>query len=99
MMGIFEEEVNYYVSVESEFGASMLDDLFGAYRGIFSLYQACSIYSTNTEFSDEVGAHFYSVTEKIQPKLDKLKRVSTTARQQIDQTFGDFFNKIMAPGQ
>ena len=27
----------------------------------------------------------------------QMKRISTTARQHIDQTFGDFFKRIMAP--
>jgi len=100
MMGIFEEEVNYYISVEPEFGVTMLDDLFGAYRGIFSLYQAVSNFGTNVEFAEKIGERFYSVTEKIQPRLEKMKRISTSARQQIDQTFGDFFQQIMgAPAQ
>jgi len=64
------------------------------------LYQAVSNFGTNVEFAEKIGERFYSVTEKIQPRLEKMKRISTSARQQIDQTFGDFFQQIMgAPAQ
>lgn len=95
MLAIFEEEIDYYLSVEPEFTATMVQDFFDAYRGVFSLYQAANIYATNTEFVDEVGAKFLSITERVQRALPGIQKQSTGARIQVEQTFYGFFQKIM----
>ena len=95
MMAIFDEEINYYISVGPEFTASMIDDLFQAYRGMFSLYQAVNIYGTNEAFKEEVGNTFYSMTERVQSALPAVQKESPGARQQIEQTFYAFFQRIM----
>ena len=95
MLVIFEEEIDYYLSVDPKFSATMIDDLFGAYRSVFSLYQAVNIYGTNAAFKDEVANKFYAVTERIQSALPNIQRVSSSARKQVEETFFAFFQRIM----
>ena len=62
---------------------------------MFSLYQAVKIYGTNEAFKEEVGNAFYSMTERVQSALPAVQKVSPGARQQIEQTFYAFFQRIM----
>lgn len=95
MLAIFEEEMNYYLSVDPEFSASMVDDMFGAYRAMFSLYQASNLYGTNEPFKTDVSERFYGMTERIQLALPKIQKVSPGAKALVDQTFMAFFQRIM----
>jgi hypothetical protein len=97
MMALFEEELNYYMEIDPEFSAGMIDDMFSAYRGTFSIYQAVSIYGTDAAFTEEISNRFYTITENIQPKLEKIKKYSPASRQRVEGTFGDFWNRIMGP--
>ncbi|MBI3136699.1 MAG: DUF2723 domain-containing protein [Bacteroidetes bacterium] len=96
MLVVFEEEIDYYLGVDPKFTATMIDDLFGTYRGVFSIYQAVNLYATNEAYKEEVSAKFYSVTERVQAALPRIQRVSPAAFQQIEQTFYAFFQRIMA---
>ena len=97
MMLIFEEEMNYYIEIEPQFSATMIDDIFSAYRAIFQLYQGVSIYSTNELFKNDISARFYALTDKLQPSLVQMQKTGPSARQHIDQTFTNFFQRIMGP--
>lgn len=94
MFTLFEEEINYYLSVKPEFGSLMIDDMFGAYRGIFSLYQSSAIFGTDKTHQEKISADFFKITELIQASLPILQKESPSASQQIDQTFGAFFSRI-----
>ncbi len=95
VMDLLEEELDYYMGVEPEFTATMIDDWFSAYRGVFSLYQAVNLYGTNELFKEEISNKFFSITERTQNAMDKVQRVSPSAFQQIEQTFVGFFQRIM----
>jgi hypothetical protein len=95
MLIVFEEEIDYYLAVDPQFTATMIDDLFSAYRGVFSLYQAVNLYATNEPFKEEVSNKFYAVTERVQNALPKIQRISPGAKKQIDETFYAFFQRIM----
>lgn len=95
MMAIFEEEINYYIGIEPEFTATMIDDFFGAYRASFSLYQAVNIYGTDEAFNEVVGAQFLSITDQVQRALPAVQKQSPSARQHVEQTFMAFFQRIM----
>lgn len=93
---IFEEDIDYYLSVDPEFSALMVQDMFDAYRGVFSLYQAVSIYSSDVAYQELVMTQFISISEKIRGGLEDIKKVSPSARQSIERTFDAFFAQINA---
>jgi hypothetical protein len=94
MFTLFQEEINYYLSVKPEFGSLMIDDMFSAYRGIFSLYQSSAIFGTDKAHQEKISNDFFKITELIQAALPSLQKQSPSASQQIDQTFGAFFSRI-----
>ncbi len=95
MMAIFDEEINYYISIDPSFTATMIDDFFGAYRATFSLYQAVNIYGTDEAFSSEIGDQFLSITDRVQRALPAIQKEGPSSRAQIEQTFMAFFQRIM----
>ena len=95
VMAIYEEELNYYMDVAPEFAGSMVDDMFSAYRGVFMLYQGVSIYGSNQAFAEDISNRFLAITERIQPSLEKIKKISPGYRQRVEQTFDHFFRQIL----
>jgi hypothetical protein len=96
MIEIFEEDINYYLDVEPEFSAGMIQDMFDAYRGMFSLYQASQVYDTDEEYKNKVADSFFAITAKVQGGLNPIRKVSPSAMQTIERTFDNFFMQINA---
>lgn len=94
MFTLFQEEINYYLSVKPEFGSLMVEDMFSAYRGIFSLYQSSAVFGTDKAHQEKVSNDFYKITELIEAALPTLQKESISSSRLIDQTFGDFFKRI-----
>ena len=94
ILDIYEEDLEYYMSIEPEFSAQMVRDMFDAYRGVFAVYQAVLHYGENEAFSTEVADRFTNLTVKVQSSLNPIRKVSPDARVNINQTFDGFFNQI-----
>lgn len=94
MIAIFEEELDYYLSVEPEFTATMVDDFFQAYRSMFSIYQSVNAYGTNDAHIDFVSQKFLTLTERVQLALPKIQRISPATFKHVEGTFIDFFKRI-----
>jgi len=94
MMDVFEQELNYYMDIDAKFSASMIEDIFSAYRGAFSLYQTVSIYGSDEEFKSSILTRFYTLTESLQNGLQDIRNYSPNAKQHVDQTFTAFFQRI-----
>lgn len=95
LMGILEEEINYYLEIEPQFTATMIDDFFSAYRSTFSLYQSVNVYGTDEAFKDQIGTQFLAISDRVQRALPSLQSQGASIRAQIDQTFIAFFQRIM----
>lgn len=96
MLEIFQEDIDYYTSLEPQFSSAMINDLFDAYRGIFSLYQSASLYSTNEEFKTMISDRFFQVSQEIQIELPRIRKFSSKAEKTCQQTFDAFFSQINA---
>lgn len=94
MMGLFEEEIDYYLSVDPEFSSTMIEDMYAAYRSIFGLYQASAVFGTDKDHQQIVSDDFFRITEKVQTGIVPIKLHSISARSRIEQTFDTFFKRI-----
>ncbi|MCB9223746.1 MAG: DUF2723 domain-containing protein [Crocinitomicaceae bacterium] len=96
MLEIFREDIDYYLEIDPEFTALMVQDMFDSYRGVFSLYQATQIYDTDPAYKDKIANSFFDVTAKIQMGLNPIRKVSPSSAKMIQQTFDNFFMQINA---
>ena len=94
MMGLFEEEIDYYLSVDPQFSSTMIEDMYAAYRSIFGLYQASAVFGTDKDHQQKVSDDFFRITEKVQAGIVPIKLHSISARSRIEQTFDSFFQRI-----
>ncbi|MDA7803893.1 DUF2723 domain-containing protein [Crocinitomix sp.] len=99
MFELFGEEIEYYLSVEPQFGARMINDMYSVYRGIFSLYQASAVFGTDKEYQQKVSDEFFSITSEVQLGLERIKKHCVKENkgetlQLIEGTFDAFFQRI-----
>lgn len=95
LMDLFEEELNYYMSVDPEFSSTMLDDMFTAFRGCFSIYQAVGIYDTDEDFTNTITTRFYTIMENTRVSAKEIATYSTKAQSKVKTTFEAFYNQLM----
>jgi Protein O-mannosyl-transferase TMEM260-like len=88
---VFEEDINYYLSVDPEFSSQMIQDMFDSYRGVFSLYQAVSLHCTDVLYQQTVSDKFVAITKNVKKGLNPIKKESASARKLILGTFDQFF--------
>ncbi|WP_066758589.1 glycosyltransferase family 117 protein [Crocinitomix algicola] len=99
MLDLFGEEMNYYLSVDPEFSARMIEDMYSTYRGIFSLYQASAVFGTDETHQQLVSDRFFSITSELQNGLTAIRKYcidedKTATLQLIQGTFDAFFQRI-----
>lgn len=94
MMVLFEEEINYYLSVDPKFSSTMIEDMYAAYRSVFGLYQASAVFGTDEAHQQKVSDDFFRITENVQKGIVPIKLHSIAARTRIEQTFDSFFKRI-----
>ena len=96
MFDLFVEEIDYYLSLDPEFSgqSEMINEFFGAYRAIFSLYQSCQVYDTSEEFKANLDVRFHEKTCEICTGLTNIEKSGPVARQRIQDTFTSFFARI-----
>jgi len=97
MWDLFVEEIDYYLSIDPEFSGQdeMIDEFFGAYRSVFSLYQAAQVYGTDTTFNTALDAKFREKTCEICSGLPAIRKGGPTgAKAKIKATFEAFFERI-----
>ena len=96
LLELYQSEIDYYLDIDAEFTALMISDMFDAYRGVFSLYQASQVYSSKQEFKDKIADQFFSISTKIQTGLNPIRKVNRSAGKKIEETFDIFFQQINA---
>lgn len=99
MFVLFEEEMDYYLDVDPKFSSNMIEDMYSAYRSIFSLYQASAVFGTDKEHQEKVSNDFFRITQEVQDGLVDIKKYNRTVKnysalQRIESTFEAFFNRI-----
>lgn len=94
MMELFEEELDYYAGLDPKFSSFLINDMYSTYRGIFGLYQASAVFGKDKAHQDKVSEDFFRITTELQTDLDQIRKYSSSARQQVTQTFDAFFQRI-----
>ncbi len=94
MLVLFEEELDYYTSLDPKFSALMIDDMYGVYRGIFGLYQAALVFGSDKDYQDKISEEFNRISNELQGSLISIKAESPSANQRIMQTFDAFFDRV-----
>ena len=59
MFDLFEEEMDYYLDVDPQFSAGMIEDMYSVYRSIYSLYQGSTFFGTDKEHQDKISQDFF----------------------------------------
>jgi hypothetical protein len=88
-LDLYAEELDYFVSLNSEFSGTMIQEMFGVYRSVFSIFQTTGLGGTDeaiAEKSNEMLTNYMAKIERI-----KFPKGSRTI---YDQTFGGFFKQI-----
>ncbi len=96
---LFEEEMDYYLDVDPKFSSNMIEDMYSAYRSIFSLYQASAVLGTDVDHQEKVSADFFRITQEVQDGLVYIKKYNRDSKnyaalQRIETTFEAFFKRI-----
>lgn len=97
MFVLFEEEMDYYLDVDPQFSSNMIEDMYSAYRSIFSLYQASAVFGTDKEHQEKVSNDFFRITQEVQDGLVYIKeynRKNYEVLRRIETTFESFFKRI-----
>ena len=99
MFKLFEEEIDYYLSVGPKFSKGMMEDMFAAYRSIFSLYQASAVFGTDKDHQQIVSDNFYRITTNVQLGVEDIRKHCLDIKDgaslnRIETTFDAFFKRI-----
>ena len=78
---------------------NMIEDMYSAYRSIFSLYQASAVLGTDVDHQEKVSADFFRITQEVQEGLVYIKKYNRDSKnyaalQRIETTFEAFFKRI-----
>lgn len=90
-LSVYEEDLNYYLSIDPQFTAQMVNDMYDSYRAVFSLYQATTIYCEDEAYVESVTTRFVTVTNDVKKGLRAIKRESPSAMKNVAATFDGFF--------
>jgi len=87
-LDMYAEELDYYLSVDPEFSGSMIQEMFGVYRSVFTIFQ-----TTAGGEDEEMAARSYEMVTSYMAKIKKVK-YPKQYRSAYDQTCGGFFTQI-----
>lgn len=90
-LAVFEEDLNYYTSIDPKFAAQMVQDMFDSYRAVFSIYQAVSLYCTDEAYIQQVEDRFRTITMDVKRGLVDIKKENPSAMKTVAGTFDGFF--------
>ncbi|MGV6860298.1 MAG: protein O-mannosyl-transferase family [Putridiphycobacter sp.] len=85
----YDEQLNYFVSLEPEVSGNMLEEAFNTYRSLFSVFQTVGMMGGGEAISDKSTQ---MVTEYM-VQIQKI-RFPKNNKQMYNQTFGGFFQQI-----
>lgn len=88
----YQDEMDYYLSIDVQFSAGMLDDMYGVYRSLFTIYQLQSRPDANEEIAAKT-ADLIS-TYKMQIESKKGSIIEVVGSERFNSTFGAFFNQL-----
>jgi hypothetical protein len=89
VLNVYQQELNFYTSVEPEIFGNMIENAFDIYRAVFSVYQTVGMKGGNEELIKQASDVVFDNMVKIQ-----TIRVPKESRKLYDQTFGGFFQSI-----
>ena len=89
ILDLFDEELTYFESIDPEFSGTYIQDAYGIYRAMFSVFQAVN--QSNPDSPIALKAEGLITTHMKEIEKIKFKR---HAKQTCDQSFGGFFNQL-----
>ncbi len=90
----YEEELDYYLDVDAEYGGSMLEDATSVYRGIFTIFQTATILNKteNTELSQRLENDVQNYMRAFEEKKPEYRAAGSLAT--YNGTIGAFIGQI-----
>ena len=88
-LDLYAEELDYYLSIDTEFSGGMMQDMFGIYYSVFQVYQRTGGNGVSEAIATRSGEMVFDYMKRIEGL--KFPR---EYRQSYDQKFGGFFKQI-----
>lgn len=96
MFNIYEEELEYYLDIEPEFSAQMVNDMFDSYRGYFSVFQVTFSLCDDEAFIASLTERFSGMTNRVKMGLNPIRNYSSVSAQRVMGTFDSLFSTYKA---
>ena len=89
ILDLYNEELTYFSTIDPEFSGTYIQDAYGVFRAMFSVFQA-----TNQANSESVTT--LKAEGLIRTHMDEISQIKFKkhARQTFEQTFGGFFSQL-----
>jgi len=95
MINMYNQEVDYYLSVGPETAANMIDFIFDSYRGVYSIWQSAQMLSETDEFKEKMTTALLDMTDKIQKEVNNIKKEASPAQKaRINETISELINQV-----
>lgn len=96
MLEIFEEEIDYYLSLDPKFFShyTMMSEFFDKYKGVFAIFRAVNLYSTNEDYKKKIEGTFNDITSKVCLGVSKIRKENPDSRGALEGTFKILFPQI-----
>ena len=93
LLDALEEELDYYLDVDPEFGGSMLEEASAVYRSMFTIYQTTNMYkSENEELKTRLDTNVKKYMAEFQNRKSAYQRAGYLKN--YNSTIGGFLNQI-----
>lgn len=95
MVVIYNQEVDYYLSVGPAKAANMIDFIFDSYRGVYAIWQSAQMLSETDEFKEKMTTALFDMTDKIQKEVNDIKKEASPAQKaRINETISALINQV-----
>jgi hypothetical protein len=95
MLAIYQEEVDYYLSVGAKKSSNMIDFIFDSFRGVYSVWQSAQMLSDSDDFKEQTTTALFNMSDQIQMKLNEIKKeASPSQKARINETIAALINQV-----
>ena len=96
LFDVYEEEMEYYLSLDPEFSSQTVMDMFDIYRGYFSVFQVNFSLNTDEVYVTNLTQRFKNMTDLVKAGLPVIKGHSVETQQRVMGTFDKLFSDYSA---
>jgi len=89
VLKLYSEELTYFTTIDAEFSATYIQDAYGTFRAMFSVFQAVSQYNPESQI-------VLKAEELIRMHMNEISSIKFKkhAKQTYDHDFGRFFKQL-----